>query len=244
MNLKKNRLSLNKYQKIELVRMLGLNTEENILINSTDNDDIDRLAAFGHEHNLKQVSIRTMSTGESLETPHYPTVNGSEIWDIIEYVTSKGLVAIVATCIDPSYARLAGAIWKKDKVYSGELAIGPHTVRRVTRDGIVDISFEYFHWNDLLTITVGRSSLSRPELGMVRTMIDECTKIPFSKCLIELSYYSIPVGWNKQNVIIWDIDSDGSEESTQEIEFYYHSQKNDLPTILNQTGDDNEIHDS
>lgn len=221
MNSGKNKLSLNKFQKIELVKMLGLNTEENILIQSNSDEDMRRLTEFIFRHGLERVSIRTMAKDDSLKTLHFPVVSINETWDVVRDLVSKGLSAIVATCIDPARAVAAGVVWKRYNIYSGELAVGPHTVRRVTRLGIVDLSFEYDADSDDLIINKAKFIISVPVTQLVWSLLSECKKIPFTNCLIEISYYSIPVGWNEQNVIIWDIDSDGSVDSVQAIENYY-----------------------
>lgn len=218
-----SKLNLNKYQEIELVRMLDLNTEENILITDRTPGETDKLKRFIDEHKLDAVSIRTVSPHGKVKTPHFPVVDRADIPYIIHDVLNMNLYAIVATPIDPKDALLAGAILKNHNKYSIELARGPCTVRRVTHDNIIDIKFEW-----LVGINTPLSAVLPPEcvegdFFMLLAMMRECVLIPFTKCVIELSYYSVTVGYKKECVIIWGIGSDGSQESVQEIESFYHS---------------------
>jgi len=220
-----SKLSLSKYQKIELVRMIGLNTEDNILIKSIHPEERDRLKQFLIEHDLKSVSVRTMSPKGETRTPHHPIVEFKDIPNIVTKVLCDGYYAIVATPIDPKDSLLAGAVMKNDNTYISEFARGPCTVRKVTHEGKIDIEFEYHHRENCKIGHTDPPIADLPEYSAILAMMSECVKIPFSKCIIELSYYNIPVGHKKERIIIWDIDSDGTTESTQSIESYYHIRK-------------------
>lgn len=209
---------MNKWEKIDLVRKLGLNTEENILIQSVEPDEISRLTNFVLRHKLSAVSIRTMSSDNMIKTPHYPLVKGEDVPSKIYSIIAENFSAIVATPIDPKDALLAGAVLKEDGKFYMEFARGRYTVRRVTHEGIIDISVIYDDFKE--TIDAPKKP-NIDEWNLIEAIKAECLKIPFKKCVIELSYYNILVGYKKEHVIIWDISSNGTQESRSEIDNYY-----------------------
>lgn len=218
------RTSLTKEDKIKLVRRFGLNTETNIVIKTTEPEDLDKLETFVNYHNLSKVSIRTQAIDNSRSTPHYPIIEVKDLFHIVRELVDSGYHAIVATPIDPKDAVLAGAVLKEGSKFTLEFAIGPYTVRRVTHQGIIDINLTY----DVRTKEVRIIKLY-DDLYLINLIeiISQCRKVPISECIIELSYYRIPVGHRNNNIIIWDIDSTGTEESTTEIESFYF----DIPRL-------------
>ena len=215
---------MNKYQKIELVRLMGFNTEENILISLWEEYDQKKFNDFVTAHNISDVSIRTMITTETRDktTPHFPIIDINGAKEIIKRLISEHFLCIVATPIDPKNALIAGAAVKSEKKNSivFDIACGPGTVRRVTRDGIIDIFCEYNQEHKVAMIK-GNKGISKTFIEIVTAVVKEISKIPIKNCSIEFSYYSHPVGYKKENIIIWDINSDGSDESLREIEEYY-----------------------
>lgn len=194
-------VKLDKFQRIQFVRKLGLNTEHSILVKRVDSEELHEFIA-----DLPAVSIRTMrSANNTAKEVHFPIVPRAKIFSRIQEVLDMGLWAIVATPIDPQYAELAGAILVEDDYsLTVELARGPCTVRKVTVEGKIDYSF---HYPDV-------SGLSYPEreylFPKILRMVEEVHKIPFNHCIVEISYYSLPVGWKRENVIIWEITDDGT----------------------------------
>jgi len=192
---------MNKYERIKLVRDLGLNTEDNMLVTPATN--INDLITFILQ--LDEVSVRVFDPDhDGRLTPHYPIVKIAELKKTLEKIFINDFYAIVAKPIDPQFAELAGCIWKETdlmnhKSFTIELAKGPCTVRKVTHDGIVDYRFYYPRQE----ITDERI------LKMIKTIRD----IPYDNCTFEMSYYSIPVGYQNDNVIVWDITGDGTRDS-------------------------------
>ena len=180
---------MNKYDKILLVRQLGLNTEDNMLVKSED--QLDEMWSFvGAE---LAISLRTMHpTDNHIKTPHYPFVLKQDIEARVREVLGSGFYGIVAHPINPEDAILAGAALIEDGKIHIELANGPCTVRRVTHDGIIDY----------MVIHPGPD----PGRREIHEMIEELKKVPYQTCVVELSYYRIPVGYKQENVIIWDIN--------------------------------------
>jgi hypothetical protein len=192
---------MNKFDRIKLIRDSGLNTEDNMLMTPTT--DLNELLTFILR--LNEVSIRVFDPiSASRPTPHYPLVKICDLKKTLEDIFKNGFYAIVAKPIDPKFAELAGCIWKETdvfhkKYFTVELASGPYTVRRVTHDGIVDYRFKY----------PLESTSDERILKMIKTIRDA----PYDNCTFEMSYYSIPVGYQSDNVIVWDITGDGTKNS-------------------------------
>lgn len=194
---------MNKYERIQLVRKFHLNTEDSILV--TPQTDPSILLRF--TSGVGEVSIRTMDpVSDARATPHYPIVDVHDMPARIIDILNTGLYVIVAKPINPKDCELAGAIWKQGSTMFIELANGPCTTRRVTFEGIIDHLKEYP--TDLIT--------DKRMLAMVK----QVKEVPISRCIVELSYYSIPVGYKHENVIIWEITGDGTKESDAEVASY------------------------
>jgi hypothetical protein len=187
---------LNKYGRIRFLRNLDVNTEESILVTpDTKSADLDKFIK-----DLTSVSVRTFEPKlDKIKTPHFPIIKVSELPDILDKVFEGGFHAIVATPIDPKDCLLAGTIWKQSMGGWIELAKGPCTVRRVTHDSVVDYRYNY--------------PKDRISDENVREMLYAAKRVPYENCILEMSYYSIPVGFRKENVIIWDITGDGTPSS-------------------------------
>ena len=214
---------MNKFEKIDLVRRLGLNTETNILIKSDNVEETSRIVDFIQENKIAEVSIRTMGatpekSRDGTKTPHYPIVNVEDVLPTVKKIVKDGFYAIIATPIDPKDALLAGAVLKTGDTYCIELVRGQYTVRRVTHEGIIDIDIMY---DDRDKTQHVKKLPTQEEWPYIDEIIKEVVKVPFSSCIIELSYYRVPVGCKYENVIIWDISSSGSHGSTVELEAYY-----------------------
>lgn len=198
---------MNKFQRIQLVRKLNMNTEDSILV--TQSTDINLMFRF--ILGLDSVSIRTMDPTDTMpKTPHYPIVYMRDVPNYVRQILGDGLNAIVAKPIDPNDCELAGAALKSDDHILLELAKGPCTTRKVTHDGQVDFRIEYPR-----RMMPGMNPAPDPRF---KELIDEVKWIPLSNCTVELSYYHIPVGWKKERVIVWEITTDGTPESALALE--------------------------
>jgi len=192
---RKNR---NKYERIQFVRDLGFNTEENILIRPKDS--VERYKPFLDK--LKRCSIRTFKDLEDFTTtPAYPIQSREKAYGIIDNLQKQKYNVILATPIDPANCMFAGAAHKGNRPIRIEIADGPGTTRRVTHEGKIDR--DYF--------------LSNKNYWTNDTRVNECVK-QIRKChlknvIFEFSYYKKPVGYKKENFIVWEICDDGSNQS-------------------------------
>lgn len=185
---------LNKFEQILLVKRLGLNTEDSVLVKSID--DFSWLWEF--VDNEPAISLRTMHPSDNhVKTPHYPFVLKQDAERRIREVLDLGFYGIVARPIDPKDTLFAGAALIEDSFkICLELANGPCTVRRVTHEGFIDYRINYPE--------------QIPERREMREMIAELKKVPFRACVVELSYYRIPVGYKHEHVIIWGIEQENN----------------------------------
>jgi len=198
---------MNKFEKIQVVKILGVNTENSVLI--TDMSDYWR--EYGKMQMWGDVSIRTMKAGSGDrsfygKTPHYPVVKEKTVEKKCRQLIKDGYWAIVAECIDPKNAELAGAIHVGPELTTVELAKGPGTTRRVTHDGKIDIKFQ------VPTHMIYRF-VSLHEDDRVNDMLAALRPIQSDSYVAEVSYYSEPVGWNCQHVIVWELTDDGTGSS-------------------------------
>jgi hypothetical protein len=185
---------MNKYDRIQLVRSLDLNTEDSILATPSSHNYSTFVSG------LTQVSVRVFSPLSTVvKTPHYPIIDISELDKALTEIFSRGFYAIIAKPIDPKDCLLAGTIWKHKLSGWIELAKGPCTVRRVTHESVVD--YRYNYPNDII-----------PD-RRINEMLSTVKAVPYENCIFELSYYYIPVGWKNEHIIIWDITGDGTANS-------------------------------
>ncbi len=200
--------NMNKYDKILIIKKLGLNTEESILIKSSNEFPfVERFIK-----NLDSISLRTLHPdGDRIKSPHYPIIQKHEVIHTIIKTLFEGFWCIVATPIDPRYTCYAGCMLKENSHIHIELARGTYTVRRVTHDGFIDEKFDY----------------PRDEAAMqfdtrILDMLEQVKLIPFNHCIAELSYYSTHVGYKKEHVIIWNLDDDGTGIGMKQMEKFYY----------------------
>jgi len=184
---------MNKYEKIELVRTYGLNTEENILIRPSDN--LVRMSQFLDGYN--KCSVRTFR-GDDVVTPHFPILRVIDAYIEVSRLIEKNYNVIVATPIDPKDCEFAGCAWLKENEMIIELAYGPGTVRRVTHQNIIDKRYHINFFNKSLTddLRVNKAIKQFKETGLANV-------------IFEFSYYNKPIGYKKNNLICWEITDDG-----------------------------------
>lgn len=189
--MRKNR---NKYERIQFVRDLGFNTEENILIKPTDLSNNYRKFL----NDLEKCSLRSFREEfEDFNSPAHPILTKKEAYSIIPKIRKQGYNIILAKPIDPKDCLFAGAVYKTSKNIVTEIADGPGTVRRVTRDGKIDRSYSAYETDD----------------KKLNKCLAEFKNCHLENVIFEFSYYKIPVGYKKQNFIVWEITDDGSNNS-------------------------------
>jgi hypothetical protein len=191
---------LNKWDRIQLVRKLDLNTENSILI--TGPLDLTRIMDFIVKKD--HVSVRSFNPSDDrVKAPHFPLISVADLREALQLLFSAGFYAILADPIDPNDAELAGTIWRQETNWHVELANGPGTTRMVTHDNKIDYMYDYPN-EDIKDERI---------IAMINTLIP----VKYMNCLYEISYYRIPVGWKHQNIIIWEITGDGTKFAMKPI---------------------------
>lgn len=187
----------NKFQRIELVRACGLNTEENILI--TPNTDVKDYIKFLNP--LDFCSIRTFRNNE-VKTPFYPFILKDDALKIISNLQNQGYSVILSTPINPKDCMFAGAAWQTADALIIEIVHGPGTVRRVTHENIID---NIYTLNNFLN--------EKTDNILLNKCIEQFRKTNLKNVIFEFSWYKIPVGYKKENFICWEITDDGTKKS-------------------------------
>jgi hypothetical protein len=181
----KSKLTLTKFDKIQIVKKLGLNTEDSVLLKTYESNPFNT-----------NVSIRTQDKTKVFHSilPHYPVVRTRDYERIVKQILADGYEAIVAKCINPVDCLFSGTVMKDDSKFIIELAYGPYTTRRVTHDGIIDERYE---------VPIG-GSIANPQVNEILMKLMAVKKLP-TKCIFEVSYYKIPVGIKKEKIIFWEV---------------------------------------
>ena len=188
---------MNKYERIQFVKRIGLNTEENILIKP--NTDIKEY--FNFLKNLDEFSLRTFRKDDKI-TPHYPIISKKNLIPKINELQKSGYNLILATPINPKDCKFAGAAWKTlDKIVI-EIANGPGTVRRVTHNNEIDKRYIINKFNILDNYP---TEIKKCIYNFRRTKLDNV--------IFEFSWYNKLIGHKKENFICWEITDDGTKKS-------------------------------
>ena len=187
----------NKFNRVQLPRILGLNAENSVLITSMtelkNSDFIKQRKAF---------SVRTFYPDElmsNLIAPHLITVTKKALLKRAPELFKVPLQLIVADKVDSKDCLFRGCIWIDEYGTSTmEIANGPGTVRTITNEGKIDETHIY-------TANCKINCGNKLEL-----CIWHCRKTRLRNVIFEFSYYNIPVGWKQENFICWEIADDGS----------------------------------
>lgn len=182
---------MNKWQRIRLVRQLGLNTEESILI-EPEQVSLAKTCEFISER--ETFSLRTFNTNDNSYHPHYPVISKKRLDKVMPELLEKGFSIILANCINPKDAEFAGCGYKRGRSVTLEVKYGAVTVRKVTHDGDIDKTIQ-------TGLVCGVSTGDRRFDAIIR----EIRLAPVDECIFEFSWYSFPVGWRKQCMIFWEV---------------------------------------
>ena len=195
---------MNKLERIDIVRLLGLNTQEHVLISSEDDvtQNSSWLAA------VDKYTVRTFSrTPRHVTEPSFPIIDAREFLERhLRQLLRDGWNVIVARGIDPQYAEFAGAIMRDGWQTVVEIAYGipygrPVTVRRVSHEGLIDRAFECHGAGCYVGDEKVDSALAQVYAVERRFPAIEGLR----HVIYEFSYYAIPVGWKRENIIFWEI---------------------------------------
>lgn len=193
---------MNKFKRIQLVRLLGLNTEESVLVEREEDWERQRGLFEGED----RLSIRTFRPGQLRDfgSPHFPIIESAGFDTMRERLLRAGLSLIVGRAIDPVDAEVAGTLLYEPERIVAEVAFGPGTVRRVTHEGRVDarITFESgVEGTPDLRIRRATAEAKRAVRGL-GDLLD--ARLP-QWLLFEFSWYSVPVGHQHSKLIFWEV---------------------------------------
>lgn len=189
---------LTKFERIRLVRRLGLNTQNDVLITCERDWQIhqDWLAQFS------RYTVRSFRDGPigGVE-PYFAIIDADEFEKHRQKLLDGGWNLIVAEGIDPKEALLAGTILREGEITEVDIVRGAGSVtRQVTHDGQID---DHFVVNgEELT----GDMFVDEALGKIRESERLRKHLSFLKKVIyEFSYYQPKVGYKRENVIFWEI---------------------------------------
>jgi len=101
---------------------------------------------------------------------------------------------MACSVINPKDAMWAGCALRTAKGVRFELAYGPVMVRKVSRDGEIDVTFNITKKN--------LEYMPDWSVGFAARIIME--KVPVGS-IVEVSLYKVDVGYKKENIIFWDV---------------------------------------
>lgn len=192
---------MNKFERIQLLKTLGMNTEDSVLIASEL--DHEKHAAFLQRFSTYSVrTFRDEAYGRS--HPHFPIIERAEFEMCYPSLLSQGLKLIIAAPIDPKDAELAGCLSYAEGRVLAEVALGPGTVRRVTGEGKIDLRVT----SERAGHSVGDHRLDAAivEVRKAVAMLDrsDASGIP-DDVLFEFSWYRGCVGLLRERLIFWEL---------------------------------------
>ncbi len=182
----------NKYERIQFVKDLGINTEENILIKPTE--CLDKYLEFCSKY--EEYSLRTFYLDDK-SCPHFPVLKQKELMNKIPELQKQGLYLIPATVINPKDCELAGCCAITQNKIFVEIAYGQVTVRKVSHDGIIDKFYDV----DVFKTKTDDYRLN----GLTKIVSDLSFANGINEAIYEFSYYNKPIGWKKEKLIVWEI---------------------------------------
>ena len=192
-------MSLTKFERIRLVRQMGLNTQDDILVTAEED-------WRAHRPWLDQFDAYTVRTfpregSKGGAEPSFEIITRKEFDNHWRRLLAEGWNLIIAEPIDPKDAALAGAIlrdgdWTEVEIVRGSGSI----VRQVTHKGQVDERFRVqvgdwttdFMIDDALA-KIWEAERKRPHLVALKSVI------------YEFSWYLPKVGYKRENAIFWEI---------------------------------------
>ncbi len=190
--------SLTKFERIRLLRQLGLNTQDDILVRSVE----DWTRQQNWLQRFDSYTVRTFRPGPVLgREPYFAVISRSEFEAHWRDLLGQGWALVIAAGVDPKDALLAGTILRQNEVTEVDIVRGSGSVvRQVTHDGQIDSHFtiqeEGLTGNPLIDEALGK--VRETERRWVR--IDALRRVVY-----EFSYYRTKVGYKGEDVIFWEI---------------------------------------
>jgi hypothetical protein len=192
-------MPLDKFQRIQLVRALGLNTQEDVLI--TSEDDWENHQSWLDRFDRYTVRSFHKDPSRTGSDPCFEIIDREEFEKHRSRLLEEGWNLIIAAPVDPADAAFAGAIMRDGEKAIVEISRGPNPiVRQVTHRGQID---------DRFVVGIGESfgdSMVDEALAQIWHLERRLSKLQALRSAIyEFSYYHNPVGHKRQNVIFWEI---------------------------------------
>jgi len=197
-----------KIRRIQQLKELGLNCPEYMVIRKPSDTELLKKHPRWSIRSFPTVGLK-MDKSDLLQLekykallepdvvpPHAPSIDSTLAIPLCKAMLKLGYYPMPCPVIDPKDAQWAGCAYRgKDRVKL-ELAIGPVMVRKVSRDGEID-----------LTVNVTKDELnylSEIDLRLYYAVLEIFDKVP-PGFILELSYYLKPVGIKRLGLIFWDI---------------------------------------
>ena len=193
---------VDKFERIQVLKKLALNTEESILIRTEE--DWTRHKEFLQK--FSRYSVRTFrGPGYGHSDPFFPIIAREKLHASYQKLLSDGLNLIVATPIDPSDAEMAGCLLYEPNGITAEVAHGPGTVRRVTQENKIDLRVKSTD-RAVGGISDYRIRIAMEQVGSaVRNIQKLCPALKVDWLVFEFSWYDKGVGLLGEPLIFWEV---------------------------------------
>lgn len=190
---------LTKFERINLVRRLGLNTQNDILV--TSEEEWQRYQPWLNQ--FDGYTVRTFPREQSRvgTEPSFEIISRGEFENRWKGLLNEGWNLIIAEPIDPKDAVVAGAILRDGSLTEVEIVRGPRpVVRQVTHEGRVDDRFRVHTGGSTGDEMVDEALSKIWEMERTHHNLDGLKSI-----IYEFSWYRPKVGYKRENAIFWEI---------------------------------------
>ena len=197
-NSEKPTKGLNKFERIKLVKILGLNTRDVVLI--TSHNDWGEYQPW-----LKQFDKYTISAFKNTPTvgtdPYFAVIKATDFENHRKKLLDEEWNIIVSEGVDPKEALFAGTILRDGDLSEVDVSCGAGAVvRDVTHNGKIDKHFA------LDGLESSGDKLIDEALGKIRSVEEGRPHLPaLRRVIYEFSYYKTEVGHKRENAIFWEI---------------------------------------
>lgn len=190
---------LNKLERIRMVRALGLNTEDDVLIRNEE--DWQRHWEWLDQHERFTVrSFREPAQRGGTE-PYFAVIDRDEFEPHRKRLLLEGWQLIIAEPVDPVDALMAGTILREGDITEVEIVRGSGSVtRQVTHDGRIDARISVTNLDPSGDVLVDEA------LNKIRLTEEAWPQFDVLRNVIyEFSYYQPRVGYKREHAIFWEI---------------------------------------
>jgi len=204
---------MDKISRIRFLRMLGFNTPRYIVVDSVsklnflDSEKEWSIRSFDKKNRTKPLKFiklikKKYNIEEDYYPPHIPVVDAARAKEFCIDLLSFGITPIACPAINPKDALFAGAAQKESGEATLEIAYGPVMVRKVTREGKIDLGYTMPCLSAVPYLNITEDEAVNR--GITAVLRDVCSLLP-EGYLVELSYYKNPLGMKHLRQIYWDI---------------------------------------